>query len=55
VITLLLWDFLLKLENVLDRYRFPIFANLARLNDALAVELIDEIYESLGFVFFLEM
>ena len=53
MIALLFGDFLLKLENVIDRYGFSIFANLAGFDDALTLKLIDEIDELLGFILFL--
>jgi hypothetical protein len=53
VVTLLFGNFLLKVENMLDRHRFAVLANLAGLYQSLSVELINQANQSLGFVLFL--
>jgi hypothetical protein len=45
---------LLKLENMVDRYGFSIFTNLAGLNDTLSMQLIDQMHELLRFVLLLQ-
>jgi hypothetical protein len=53
VVTLLFGNFLLKVENMLDRHRFAVLANLAGLYQSLSVKLINQANQSLGFVLFL--
>jgi hypothetical protein len=54
VIALLFGKILLKLKDVLDRYGFTVVTDLAGLDDALSVKLVDEMHELFGFVFLLE-
>jgi hypothetical protein len=53
VIALLIGNFLLKVENMLDRYRFTVLANLAGLYQSLTMKLINQANQSLSFILFL--